>query len=182
MHQGIVDTFGSVGATSGVHTSVSVNTSDSVLQLRVAVDANNVGMVDLRIPARHQDHKRHLGTGLHALRPELPNSPARRSRDTRPASRTRDAGLVPLTLATTFKRPFPIPLQLVVPQVLARPRLDDWHEELARHVAQALQCAIRTGGFPCIEMIRGRPVCSQQIRHFIGSRRNQCSVTVICLQ
>src|SRR4029077_14027171 len=78
-----------------------------------------------------------------------------------------------VVLATIVMRPFPIPLQLVVPQVLARPRLDEWHEELARHVAQALQCTIRTGGFPCIEMIRGRPVCSQQIRHFIGSRRNK---------
>jgi hypothetical protein len=57
LHQGIVDTFGSVGATSGVHTFISVNTSDSVLQLRVAVDANNVGMADLRIPARHQDQR-----------------------------------------------------------------------------------------------------------------------------
>ena len=38
-------------------------------------------------------------------------------------------GGVPLT--PRFKRPFPLPLQLVVPQVLARPRLDEWHEDLA---------------------------------------------------
>jgi hypothetical protein len=79
-------------------------------------------------------------------------SRARRPRDTRPASQTRHAGSLPLTpsllfpdgrehgwIATIFKRPFPIPLQLVVPQVLARMRLDEWHEELARHIAQALQ-------------------------------------------
>ena len=65
-------------------------------------------------------------------------------------------------IATIFKRPFPIPLQLVVPQVLARMRLDEWHEEFARYIAQALQCTIRTGGLPCIEMIRRRPVRSQQ--------------------
>jgi hypothetical protein len=85
----------------------------------------------------------------------------------RPASQTRHAALVPLLSSDAlFRRPFPIPLQFVGPQVLACPRLDEWHEELARHVAQALQCTIRTGGFPCIEMIRGRPVRSQQVRHF----------------
>ena len=72
------------------------------------------------------------------------------TRDTRPASQTRHAGSLPPSLlfpdgrehgwiATIFKRPFPIPLQLVVPQVLARMSLDEWHEELARHIAQALQ-------------------------------------------
>ena len=119
-------------------------------------------------------------------RPDLPNSPARRPRDKRSASQTRDAWSLTLApsllfpdgrehgwIATIFKRPFPIPLQLVVPQVFARPSLSDWHEELARHIAQALQCTIRTGGFPCIEMIRGRPVRSQQIRHFIASRHNE---------
>ena len=75
-------------------------------------------------------------------------------------------------MSLVFKRPFPIPLQLVFPQLLARPCLDDWHEELARHVAQALQCTIRTGGLPCIEMIYRSPVRNQQLQHVIDSGRN----------
>ena len=35
-------------------------------------------------------------------------------------------------LATIFKRPFPIPLQLAGPQVLARPRLDYWPRRRAK--------------------------------------------------
>jgi hypothetical protein len=79
-------------------------------------------------------------------------------------SKPRDAGLLPLMpsllfldgrqhgwIAMIFRRPFPIPLQLVVPQVLPRPRFNHWHEELTRHVAQALQCTIRTGGFPALK-------------------------------
>ena len=39
-------------------------TGGKPLQLRVAADANYAGMVDLRIPVRHQNHERHFGISL----------------------------------------------------------------------------------------------------------------------
>ena len=64
------------------------------LQLRAAADANNAGMVDLRIPARHQDHERYLGTGLRGTAGRAAQPAGPRPRETRAASQTRDAGLV----------------------------------------------------------------------------------------